>query len=333
MRKIFYYILIILFIVACGDSKPDVSSIKIDHKIIRFDQDLFALESNDIDKGINELSIKYGSYWRLYNQGIVGTGNPSRSGFAEYLKKFVYDKNIREVYDSCSIVFADDSKINRELNLAFKYLKYYYPQVDLPQVYFHISGFNQSQVVDRGLISVSIDNYLGEKSKFYDMLATPVPMYARSKMNKERVPFDVIKAFALTNFVYKPVKSNLANKLIYEGKILYFLSSLFPDASEEMIMAYTKDQLLWCEANEAMAWGFFIENNYLYNSDHFIMSKYINDAPYTSGMPTDSPGRVASWLGLQIVKSYMRSNPIKLRDLMNNNDYEEILRESNYQPQ
>ncbi|MGB5990477.1 MAG: hypothetical protein WBG43_12175 [Marinifilaceae bacterium] len=333
MKKTILYCLFAIFLLACSNSKPNVSNIIVDATIHRFDKDLFSTDINHLDVDLKSLSQKYGKYWLMYNKGVLRTGDPSAFDFDDYIEKFICDKNIREVYDTCSIVFADVKKQEKELEMAFKYMKYYFPKAEVPKVYFHVSGFNQSIVVDSAIISVSIDNYLGENCKFYDMLAMPIAKYLRSGMTKDRIPLDVLKAKALTSFSFSTKKDNLLSKILYNGKILYFLSKVFPDREESFIINYTKKQYDWCANNEAACWGFFIEKDYLYSSDHFIISKYTNDSPFTSGMPGASPGRVANWIGLQIIKSYMNNNKCSLSELMLEFDYDAILRESNYQPE
>ena len=333
-NKYILYILVCVFILACNyENKPNISNIDCEFSVRRFDIDLFSIDTTSIDKDIEIISSKYTKFWEMYNIGVIGTGDPNKKGFSEYISRFIADKDILEVKDSCEKSFRDISEIERQLSLSFRYMKYYFPDMSVPEVYFHISGFNQSVIVDSNLISVSIDNYLGEKCKFYDMLPTPIPLYARVNMKKERVPFDVIQALAMTCFSFRPIKTNLISNMIYQGKILYFMSKLFPDAKESDVVGYSMNQFEWCANNEASIWAFFVERNYVYNSDYFIISKYINNAPYTSGMPQESPGKVATWVGLQIVKEYMKSNNVSLNNLMMNNDYERILRESNYQPE
>lgn len=333
MKKLVLYSLFAILLLACNNSKPDVSEIAVNVNINRFDKDLFSTDVNNLDSNLKDLSVKYGRYWLMYNKGVLRTGNPSDKDFTDYIKKFIFDKNIREVYDTCSVVFENIEKEEKELEMAFRYAKYYFPTSEIPKIYFHISGFNQSIAVDSAIISVSIDNYLGENSKFYDMLSIPIPKYQRTSMKKERIPLDILKAKALTSFLSNFKKDNLISKMLYNGKILYFLSKVFPDREESFIMDYSHVQYEWCTKNEAAAWAFFIENEYVYSSDHFIINKYTNNSPFTSGMPDSSPGRVANWIGLQIIKSYMINNECSLPDLMIKYDYDAILRESNYQPQ
>ena len=63
------------------------------------------------------------------------------------------------------------------------------------------------------------------------------------------------------------------------------------------------------------------------------MTKYLNDAPFTSGMPVESPGRAVVWTGYSIVGKYMQKNKnVSLERLMAEQDYHKILREAGYRP-
>jgi uncharacterized protein YjaZ len=59
----------------------------------------------------------------------------------------------------------------------------------------------------------------------------------------------------------------------------------------------------------------------------------MNDAPFTAPVSQDSPGRLGTWLGWQIVESYMSKNPkATLTDLMKINNYQKMLEASGYRP-
>lgn len=47
----------------------------------------------------------------------------------------------------------------------------------------------------------------------------------------------------------------------------------------------------------------------------------------------DSPDQIGLWLGLQIIDHYMKSHPrVTIGELLRENDYGKILRESGYHP-
>lgn len=324
--------ILFLLLVSCKRNhlNVDVSNINVEIKVDPFYKTLFSADTANMEKLANHFYNQYGHYWEVYNYGVIKTGNPSLADFHLYLGKFLKNSNIRELADTCIKEFSELNNMEYQLQEAFKHVKYYYPQKEIPAIFFHISGFNQSVVIDSGFVSVSIDNYLGEGSSYYQSLL--IPMYLRKKMHKSRIPEDVILAYALSEFPFRPIKQCLLSNILYQGKIRYFLKATMPHLSDGQVMGYTSEQLEWCEKNEEMIWQFFVKNKYLFSSDYKIIMKYINDGPFTSGMPKDSPGLVAVWLGMQIVKTYVDENKVSIDSLMKENDYIRILRKSAYQP-
>ncbi|RZT93163.1 gliding motility-associated lipoprotein GldB [Ancylomarina subtilis] len=316
--------------VACQSNKlkVDVSDIELDIKIDRFETDLFALKKNG---SLNELKEKYPKVLKLYSERVIGLGQVEDPNFPIYLNKFLNDSTMNLVADRIDSVFPNLDSQENELTEGFKHLKYYYPNKTIPKLFSQLSGFNQSIVVDEGLIGVSLDKYLGKDCDFYAFLSRPI--YLRENMTPERIAQDILLAYGLTEFPFKAKAQNLMEQMIYQGKILYFLQALMPEKAEYDIMKYSPEDLQWCVNNEAQVWAYLIEQKHLFSTESSMLRNYIHDAPFTTGMPQESPGRIGTWIGLQIVKSYMtKHSEISLQDMMANNDYAAILRESAYQP-
>jgi hypothetical protein len=63
----------------------------------------------------------------------------------------------------------------------------------------------------------------------------------------------------------------------------------------------------------------------LYSTDNMLMRKYLNDAPFTTPISQESPGRLGTWVGWQIIQSYMNKNKnVTLQQLMNETNYQKI---------
>ena len=98
-------------------------------------------------------------------------------------------------------------------------------------------------------------------------------------------------------------------------------------------MGYTKEQLQWCQLSEHSIWKHLITNALLYSNDKSEIDKFINPSPSSRGMPAESPGQLVNWVGLQIVKKFMKNNPeMSLKELMLINDAQFILQQSKYKP-
>lgn len=331
MKFIIAGIILGLCLAGCRQkNKPDVRNLVQEVKVNRLDKDLFALDTlNPEMQGIRE---KYGRYFDVYTGGVLNLGVSSDSNFVRFIRLFIQDPVMREVADSVAMVYPDMRKQERQLAGAWAYYAYYFPDRVIPQVYTHISGFNQSIVVDSAAIGVSLDNYLGEGCGFYSMLSVPIPMYARKKMTGNDIVRDALSGWISAEFPFRPLNNDLISGMLYQGKITYVLEKLFPDESQPWLLGFTPEQEEWCRNNESQIWGFLIENDYLFSTQQRLMMKYLNDAPFTSGMPAESPGKTVGWTGYQIVKKYMDKTKISLEALMHEQDYHKILRVAGYRP-
>ncbi|WP_171596277.1 gliding motility lipoprotein GldB [Marinifilum caeruleilacunae] len=329
LQKISALLICAIVLFSCNSKNTSsVSHISVDLTIKRFDKDLFLLKET---QDFSQFKKEYADFLPLFSYKVIGLGNPDDPNYMEYLNQFLNDSTMNQVASEVAKVFPNLEEDEADLEQAFKYLKYYFPERNVPKVFAQISGFNQSVVVAEDLIGISLDKYLGEDCEFYSLLATP--LYARKNMIPERVSQDVILAYGLTEFPFTPKTDDLISNMIYQGKIRYFVSKLMPGKSEAEAMKYTQEQLDWCKNNEDLIWGYIIEQKHLFNTQYRTIIKYINDGPFTPGMPEDSPSRTGIWIGLQIVKEFMEKNKdYSLSDLMKENDYAMILRSSSYQP-
>lgn len=325
---------LIILLSACNKKNKfevDLSGSKKNIEIKRLDQDLFALNFDDIAVSLPSLKEKYGDFFILYNSRVLSLGNTENPAYPDYLLSFVTDYTINSIYEKTKEVFPEISQTETDINKAFKYYQYYFPDHKIPAVYTFIGGFNQSIVVADSILAIGLDKYLGMDCEFYDRLE--IPKYLQQNMHPSKIPTDALKAWALTEFEYNDSVDNLVNNMIYQGKIQYFLEAMFPQSSDTLKFGYTFQQLSWCMNNEKPMWNNLIDQKLLFSTDYMTINKFINPAPFTSGFPNESPGRAVVWLGYKIVKKYMERHPnTTLETLMKNDEYQKILSDSRYEP-
>ncbi len=330
MKKYIAFTLLLFLFAACNNGRktPDVSDIDMNIKIKRFDKKLFELKKNP---DLSAFKKEYGKFLNLYSNKVIALGDPNDDNYMEYLNKFLFDSTMTQVATKVIERFVNLQPQEKELNSAFRYIKYYFPNKPIPDIYAQISGFNQSVVVADSIIGISLDKYLGANCEFYAYLHTP--KYMRKNREAKYIAEDIVLAYGLTEFPFHSKTEDLASNMIYQGKIRYFMTCVMPEKSEAKILKYTPEQQEWCKDNEAQMWGFIIEKKHLFTTHYRTIVKYVNDGPFTPGMPKEAPAQTGVWIGLQIVKSYMNQHKdITLKQLMEMNDYGKILRESGYQP-
>ena len=70
----------------------------------------------------------------------------------------------------------------------------------------------------------------------------------------------------------------------------------------------------------------------LYSNEVEVFRPLFGDGPFTQAFSNEAPSRLGEFIGLQIIRSYMNNNDVSLKDLMNNNDLQQIFQESQYKP-
>lgn len=332
--KHFFYIIIVFtfFISSCKSNKWDIDTKnqQINFVFKRFDKDLFSLNIDSIWQYVPVLKKEYGSFFYLYNTQIIGIGS---SNMLDYNSKLAYFLTDPDIYGSYIEVQKkiDTNYLKTEIKKAFKHYNYYFPKRIIPNIYTHISGFNQSIVIDSNFVSIALDKYLGTNNKYYQMLRTP--MYIRANMYPQKIPSDVMLAWGQTEFIYNSKNNDLLSQMIYYGKLHVFLDAMMPYTHDSLKWGYTGKQLEWCKKNEQRMWLYLVEKKQVFSSDYKNIKTYINDAPFTTNFSKKSPPRTGQWIGYKIVQSYLKQYPkITLSELMKNSNYRKILNESKYKP-
>jgi gliding motility-associated lipoprotein GldB len=335
VKQLFFASILFAAVLSCKTNplKVDVSDIKNDIKVVRFDKELFSLNSDDTLKSLTVLSNKYPEFFDLFTWKVIQIGGIGDSLFIDGMKQFLTDTMILKVKKLVDAEFSDFEKTENQLNKAFKYFQYHFPDKELPTVYAYFSGFNQSVVTAENIIGISLDKYLGRDCEYYRMLNS-TPQYKILNMHKDKIVSDVAYAWGVTEFENSNNATTVLDNMIQQGKLMYFVDAMLPEMHDSLKIGYTKLQLDWCKKNEAQMWSQLIELKMLYSNKRMDIIRYINASPTTSGFPLESPGRTGVWIGWQIVRKYMKKFPeTTLADLMKNNDYQQILNDSKYFPE
>ena len=311
--------------------KINVSNININLPVNRLDLDLASVTPQNVQIAVPVFQKKFGAFFEVYNKEVLAIGSSRDSLYNNYLLTFLKDSVFINASRMSDSVYRNFDPYVSQLKKAFKHYRYYYPKQAIPGIYTYISGYNQSVVTVNDAIGIGLDNYLGHDCPYYRRLG--IFEYKRRNMEPAKMVYDVMYGWAFQKYEYKGNSENLVSNMIYQGKLLYFVDAMIPEGPDTLKIGFTNTQLEWCKSHEPEMWSFLIEHKSLFSGDHMEIVRFINSAPFTTPFGQKSPGRAGVWIGWQIVKNYMKKNPgIKLRDLMEDNDYHRILNESGYAP-
>jgi gliding motility-associated lipoprotein GldB len=236
-----------------------------------------------------------------------------------------------EVMDEVGKSFPDFEEEKEDLELLFKYIKYYFPNYKIPKVVTVTSevDYNNRIILTDSLLLVGLDNYLGSSHKFYQGISK----YIANDLDKKYMTRDVASAFAKT-VVVPPRDRTFLSQLVYYGKELYLMQKLMPLKSEAVTIGYIPAELEWAEANEEQVWRYFIERELLYSTNSKLGPRFLDPAPFSKfelALDNESPGKIGRYMGWQIVQAFMDNNKTSLQQMLTLPE-EELFKRSGYKP-
>lgn len=322
------YILVICCLFSSGCSEKKASGEEaFDFKINRIDTELF----NYLSKNEPDSVLKTDTgFLNVFGEKVIHIGRTDSAGFYERLKKYFSEPTLMELYRREQEQFVDIQTLTNEVAYGLYFLLNEFPDIKQPQVYLHVSGLNQNVIVNNEILSLSADKYLGADYPLYQRFFYD---YQRQLMTPDRMAPDYLLGFMMANLPFRGKADVLLDRMLYEGKLRYILSQLLPHRQIWEYVGYNEAQYSWCAGNQKRIWTTILENQHLFAGNYMATDLYLKDAPHTSFLSVESPGRVGIWLGYRIVASYMAQNPdTGFRELMELTDYQDLLKRSKYKP-
>jgi hypothetical protein len=337
MSKNIFYMLAFSLLVGLGTSCTKSNRFKVDNatvdnttQIIRFDSLLINADTANLRTVVRKMYADYPDFMPYYVEQIMGVNPTDTLEVARMIGVFLTNKEFSKVNADVTQVFSDIDSTQLHINKAYRYLQQYFPEISTPPVYFFVSGFNRSIILEDKFVGIGLDLYLGANYPKYAEISYKYMLY---NMRPASIAPDVVSGILFRHFQFDASQNRLLENMLYRGKVLYLLSVIMPDLMPNEIMGYSRFQWEWSRKYEEKIWNNIVGQKDLYSSDQLLINKYMNDAPFTATISQESPGRLGTWVGWQIIKSYMEENTdVSLQQLMKSTDYQVILNKSGYQP-
>ncbi|MDR1524900.1 MAG: gliding motility protein GldB [Tannerella sp.] len=300
--------------------------------INRFDSALLQWIDSDDPAILAQIKRTYPRMLDVLDKALFQRTSPDSSVFFDNLINYYSEPTLHSLYkDAVGRYAADSPEMTRtaeELSHGFMRMQMLFPSMRTPAVYMHVSGLQQNVIVADSLLSCSIDKYLGAD---YPLYKDFFYAWQRKSMIPERMAKDCLKAWLKSEYPYRGKDNVLLDRMVYEGKIIYVLEQLGKDYNYRNIMSLTEEEYKWCLDYEAALWTTMIERKHLYTPDITTASKYFQPSPSTF-ISEKAPGDLGCFTGYRIVQKYMKRTKSSCEELMNNNNVQDLLKESGYKP-
>lgn len=336
LQAYFTGIIITLFLLSCEQNPLiiDVSSSDVALEVKRLDEAVFSKNWTPYGENNTELKNEYGNYYLFYSEFILNNLFHNDSMMQRGMSRFASDPTMKLFYQEIDMQFGGEKfdPYFEEIQNAFKHFNYYFPEEEIPTLLLYQSGFNYKIVPNDTLLGVGLEWYIGSDNDLIKKLSPQAfPQFEKNKMKATYLVVDAIKGFLKVKYQEREQMDNLLSVMVFYGKILYLTDALLPEKEDALKMNYTNEEWAWMVENEKQIWTYIAENNLLFNNDLRLITQWVNDGPFTTGLPQESPSRAGIYIGWQMVKQYMDKYPkSSLKELLQLEDYNRIL--SAYKP-
>jgi len=325
-------LLMVILAISCSNNKRfEIKNSETEVlQLIRFDSLLLHADTSDLSNEVKRFYRDYPEFMPYFAEQIMGVNPTDTLEVVRLIKAFRTNKEFEKVNADVRKTFENTDLIQSNIAIAYQYLNQYFPEIKTPPVYFFVSGFNRSIILEDEFVGIGLDMYLGNNYPKYEEITYKYMIY---NMRPASIAPDLISAILFRHFKFDSDQERLLENMLYRGKVMYLLSVIMPEINPNDIMGYTRMQWEWCRKYEDKIWNTIVKQKDLYSTDQLLQNKYLNDAPFTSPVSQESPGRLGTWIGWQIIQSYMENNTdITLQKLMETTDYQQILNNSEYNP-
>ena len=299
----------------------------IDVKILRYEQDLFNMDTKDMAAGFKAI---YGKY----PENIVANGAWNNTAMLESIKGFISDPVIKDIYKDTEAKYADMSDFKSRILPALTLYLTHFPNEKVPGFCTLVSGidFQMPSIFGyENTIFICLDMYMGKDYKPYAQAG--MPKFIAARCEQKYMATDCFTKALVYKHLPEKTLITLLDNMVDAGKKMLFTQTMFPDVAAQDILGYSKEQYDWATSHESSVWHYLVEKNLVYDNTDNVIRRMMDETPFTRDFGNDSPGRLGYFIGFQIVQSYMKTHPeTTLKELMGMTDSQKILKDSGYKP-
>lgn len=312
-----FLLTVVVFGCGKGSDAPDTVV-----TIERFDRNLMAVKSEEELQKLLEEN-------RAISDLLFGA-SPEDTVFRGDVLHMVQHADARKLYEQVGETFGDLKTMEQSFARAFDEIRKLYPEFTPPRIVAGFSGLRNDMVVSDSLVVISLESFIGPGALYRPDQSE----YVLRRFAPEYVVPNVIRflsnQFNKTDFA----RDSFTADMIFFGKSLEFSRTVLPHVEDSLIIGYTNREMQNAYEHQEVIWAHIIDRELLNSENPAVNAKYFGERPYIGEISGDCPGRIGQWLGWRIVELYRMKNPkVTIRELMQNEDAEAILRGSNYRGQ
>lgn len=314
-----------------GNTTVSAPEVAVSFQTQRFDQALWE-NRFQLQEGADSFKTVYADFIPFYAEQLIGVSRADDPDLYNNLAAFLQDPYIDTVYRDVLQRFADFKEIDAEFDQAFRFYKQAFPDAPVYNIITLVSGFKYKTALIDSAVLIGLDLYMGPDYTYYPMVDF-MTLYLMRRLSPEHIVPDAMRLI-LEDMLTEPTNNTqLLGQMLAQGKVMYALEKVLPNTADSLIYGYSSAQMDWVNENERNIWAYMLNRNILFTSDLGEISRFMNDGPFTNGLPEESPARLGPYIGARIVAAYMEKNPaFTLAELFAMTEYAKLFKEAAYKP-
>lgn len=316
--------IVLVFLASCGQQscRDTVDPESVELEVERLEELLFRSDSY---QDVEQILKKDKDFATLF---LDADQYPSDSILAKKIFSLISNPAIDTLYEESLAAFSNLDAVIDELEQGLGRLKVYYPETRTPKVQTIVSGLYKDLFISNEHIMIGMDFFVGEQATFKPL---DIPNYILRRYDTEHLP-SIVLQYISSQYVTPGKGDALLTEMIDIGKSYYLLGKVLPCTPDRILIGYTQAE--WDDAfdNDEIIWANFIQNKLLYETNHTMKQKFLGERPNVYEIGDKCPGRIAAWVGWQIVNAYMEKSNTSVQQLLAETDHNKIFTQSGYKP-
>ena len=333
-------LVVAIFFFSCSNKKdaPDVSDIKVDVTVHRFEKDFFAIDTNQLQSSLQVVERKYPAFLSVYFKYFAPVSEIAQQQNIPFPNALIqYIRFIKPLAVEADRKFPSLTSIEKELENNLRYVKHYFPSFKTPVVLTSVESLNPENPNEvfgttfyHDTLIISLQTFLGKDYPAYN--PTQYPDYIRRRFEPQYIVPNSIRAIVGELYPDSSQAASLIEQMIEKGKQWWLMKKLLPETPDSLITGYTAQQTKDIEREEGNIWGVITQNENLFSVEQVAIQTYIGEAPFTPTLPQGAPGNIGPWIGWRIVQKFEEENPKLSVDQILHTTAKKIFQESKYKP-
>lgn len=205
------------------------------------------LESRYLTTGdfsaLQQMNTDYPIETRTLMEKMLQLGNITDPNISNRFLMFYQDSTLQSLIADTEAEYANMDDINQQLQTAFKRLKEWIPELNMPAFYAQIGALDQSIIVGEHSVGISLDKYMGADyplyMRFYN--GQQRSTMTRAYIVPDCLTFYLLSLYPLDNFDTRPQ----IDRDLHMGKIMWTVNkalgkSIFSTPYINTIATYVK---------------------------------------------------------------------------------------------